>query len=105
MMKKIINFIKSKREKDRAIVGSIAATLIILLGFFILDYIAVMEKPPIGNTFFILVGSILVAIGFLIFVIIFKRLYDSRRRKRRREMRRKKHKIYYLNPEKEKNNF
>lgn len=104
-MKILTDFIKSKRLKDRAIVGSVVAILLILIGFFVLDFIAVMEKPPIGNTFFILIGLVLVASGFLIFIFIFKQLYNENRRIKRRKIRHKKHKIYYLKPEKEKDIF
>lgn len=92
----MLKILKSKKEKDRAIVGIIACCFILVVGYFVLNEIATLEDPPLGNTVYILIGLTLIAIGGLGILMILKYLYDIKKKKRRREIKRKKHKVVFL---------
>jgi hypothetical protein len=55
-----------------------------------------MEDPPLGNTIYILIGSLLVFLSVLGIFLILKYIYDSKKKKERRQRRRKNHKLFYL---------
>jgi heme/copper-type cytochrome/quinol oxidase subunit 2 len=98
----MINYIKSKSEKERAFLGILGCVILLLSGYFILNVVSVQEEPPLGNTFTIFIGSTLISIGVLGIVLILKFLYDYNKKKKKREARRKKHKLYFLKKEKDK---
>ncbi|WNM18776.1 hypothetical protein [Flavobacterium capsici] len=85
-----------KKEKNKAIAGIVLCFVLIIIGYIVLNTIATYEDPPIGHTFFILVGLSLIAIGSVGIIIIVKHLYDVKRKKKRREQKRKKHKLVFL---------
>ena len=55
-----------------------------------------MEKPTLGNTVYILIGSTISIVSILGIGVIVKYLYDYRKGKLRQERKRKKHKLVYL---------
>jgi uncharacterized membrane protein YuzA (DUF378 family) len=92
----MFNILKSKKEKDRAILGIIICVFLLIIGYLVLNFIATLEDPPLGHTIYILIGTSLIAIGGLGAVVILKYLYDSNKKKKRREMKRRKHKLVFL---------
>lgn len=78
-----ISIERSKREKrkrnNQIILFSIVAFFI---GYYILNYVAALEKPPIGATFNIILGCTIIAVSLLILLFTIKKQYFPKRRKR-----------------------
>jgi uncharacterized membrane protein len=85
-----------KKETTRAYIGIVFCAIVFVIGYFILNYISTKEEPPLGATFNILIGSILIATSAVGIIIILKYLYDLKEKLKRRERKRKKHKIVFL---------
>jgi uncharacterized membrane protein YbhN (UPF0104 family) len=71
--------IERKRRNNKIIFFSIIS---IGVGYYILDYVAALEKPPLGATFNILFGCIIIAIATLVMIFTIKRQYFPKKRKR-----------------------
>lgn len=56
------------------------------LGYYILNYVAALEKPPIGATFNIVLGCTIIAVSGLILLYTIKRQYFRKSRKRTRHV-------------------
>ena len=95
----MLDFLKNKKESEKVLIGIVICTLIILFGYTALYYASSKEDLFLGHTFFILIGTTLVAVGGLGIVLLLKYLYDYRRRQKRKELKRKKHKITFLKKE------
>ncbi len=78
---------RSKRERkqrnNRIILVCLAA---FSLGYYILNYVAALEKPPIGATFNIVLGCTIIAVSLLILIYTIKRQYFPKKRKRTRHV-------------------
>jgi len=75
--------------KEQYQIGIAICVVVLLIGYYILNFISTREEVPIkdifGNTFYILMGSVLIALsccGILILINKIRRL-DRKRRKRR----------------------
>lgn len=75
--------------KEQYLIGIAICGVVLLLGYYILNFISTREVVPIkdifGNTFYILMGSVLIALsccGILILISKIRKL-DRKRRKRR----------------------
>ena len=97
----MLKFLNLKKEQNRAILGIILCVIFIITGYIVLTTIATYEDPPLGHTFYILIGLTLISVGSLGFIMIVKYLYDLKQKKKRREIRRKKHKIVFLDKDSE----
>lgn len=95
----MLDFLKNKKESEKVLIGIGICTLIILFGYTALYYASSKEDLFLGHTFFILIGTTLIAVGGLGIVLLLKYLYDYRRRQKRKELKRKKHKITFLKRE------
>lgn len=93
----MIKYFMSRSMLERGIIGIIFCILLFAFGyFFILNYVSTLERPPLGNTLYILLGSTFSIVSLLGIVLIIKYLYDYKKRKLRKERKRKKHKLFYL---------
>lgn len=74
---------RSKREKkkrnNQIILFSIVA---FFLGYYILNYVAALERPPIGATFNIILGCTIIAVSLLILIFTIKKQYFPKKRRR-----------------------
>ena len=95
----MLNFLKNKKENEKVLIGIGICILIILFGYIVLNYASSKEDLFLGHTFFILIGTTLIAVGGLGIVLLLKYLYDYKRRQKRKELKRKKHKITFLKKE------
>ena len=81
----MFDYFMSKTEKQRGYIGIIVCELVFFLGYYILNYISVKEKLPLGNTIYILIGSTLMGascVGILL-IIRYLRKIERKLRKRR----------------------
>jgi len=78
-----ISIERSKREKKKRNNQIILFSLIaFFIGYYILNYVAALEKPPIGATFNIILGCTIIAVSLLILLFTIKKQYFPKRRKR-----------------------
>ena len=77
------SFSAARREKrirnNKIIFFSIVS---IGVGYYILEYVAALEKPPLGATFNILLGCSIIAVAGLILFLTVKKQYFPKKRKR-----------------------
>lgn len=92
----MIKYIMSKRTTERCLIGIGGCIIVFILGYIILNHISTMERPPFGNTIYILLGSALTFLSILGFILILKFMYDTKKKEKRRERKRKKHKLFFL---------
>lgn len=93
----MMKYFMSRSIMERGIIGIFICLLFFLFGyFFVLNYVSALEKPPLGNTVYILIGSTFSIVSILGIGVIIKYLYDYKKRKLRQEHKRQKHKLFYL---------
>ena len=93
----MMKYFMSRSIMERGLIGIFLCILLFLFGyFFVLNYVSTLEKPPLGNTLYILIGSTFSIVSVLGIGVIVKYLYDYNKRKLRQERKRKKHKLFYL---------
>lgn len=93
----MIKYFMSKSTEQRGLIGIVCCVILFSFGyFFILNYVSTLEKPPLGNTIYILLGSTISIIAILGILLIIKFLYDHKKKKKRKERKRRKHKLFYL---------
>ena len=78
---------KSKRERKKRNNTIILVCIVAFcLGYYILNYVAALDKPPIGATFNIVLGCALIAVSLIIFVYTVRRQFFPKRTKRTRHV-------------------
>jgi uncharacterized membrane protein len=93
----MIKYFMSKSAPERGLIGIICCLILFAFGyFFVLNYVSTLEKPPLGSTLYIVLGSTISIVSILGFLVILKFLYDHKKKKERKERKRKKHKLFYL---------
>ncbi len=74
---------KKSRERNSKYSKNIAISFVALcIGYFILNYVAALEKPPLGNTFHIVLGCVIIAVSGLFLITNIKKKYFPKKRKR-----------------------
>jgi accessory gene regulator protein AgrB len=76
-----------KTEKQRCYLGIIVCLLVFILGYYILNYISEEEKILLGNTIYILIGSVLMAASCIGVLLIIRHLRNLERKHRKRRSR------------------
>jgi hypothetical protein len=71
-----------KARKNRNYIIILVCIVSFLIGYYLLNYVAPMEKPPMGATFNIVLGCSIMAITTLVFVYTVKKQYFPKKRKR-----------------------
>jgi uncharacterized membrane protein len=71
---------RAKRNTNNAIIAVCFVSFFV--GYYILNYVAAMEKPPLGVTFNIVVGCSIMAVAGLVGVLTVKKQYFPKKRKR-----------------------
>ncbi|MBL0013501.1 MAG: hypothetical protein IPP30_06980 [Flavobacterium sp.] len=71
-----------KARKNRNNVIIVVSIVSFLIGYYLLNYVASMEKPPMGATFNIVLGCSIMAITTMVFVFTVKKQYFPKKRKR-----------------------
>jgi len=87
----------SKSIEKRGLIGIICCIILFAFGyFFVLNYVSILEDPPLGNTIYILLGSTISIASILGILIILKYLHDHKQKKEYKERKRRNHKLFYL---------
>lgn len=71
---------RAKKKRNNTIIFVCLITFFV--GYYILEYVAAMEKPPLGITFNIVLGCSIMAVTGLIGVLTVKKQYFPKKRKR-----------------------
>ena len=71
---------KARKYRNNTII--VVSLVSFLIGYYLLNYIASMEKPPLGATFNIVLGCSIMAITTMVFVFTIKKQYFPKKRKR-----------------------
>lgn len=78
---------RSKRERKKRNNSIILVCIVAFyLGYYILNYVAALEKPPIGATFNIVLGCTIIAVSLIILLYTVRRQFFPKRRKRTRHV-------------------
>lgn len=101
----MIKLLKLKTDKDKAILGIFICLIFLLVGYVLLNFVSKLEKPPLGQTVYIVFGIVFMAIACVGIFVIIRHLYSTNKNNKRKELRRKKHKLFYLKKELENEKF
>jgi uncharacterized membrane protein YdjX (TVP38/TMEM64 family) len=71
-----------KARKKRNNITILVCIMAFLIGYYLLNYVASMEKPPLGSSFNIVLGCTIMAITSIIFTYTVKKQYFAKKRKR-----------------------
>ncbi len=71
-----------KARKKRNNIAILVSVLGFLVGYYILNYVAAMEKPPLGATFNIVLGCTIMAVTTMVLIFLVKKQYFPKKRKR-----------------------
>ena len=72
--------LRSAKTRALKIIG--LSILVFAFGYYILNYVATWEKPPLGSTFCIIAGCILIAASVIVIAVTLKGLYFPRKKKK-----------------------
>ena len=71
---------RARKKRNNTII--LVSVMSFFIGYYILNYVAAMEKPPLGATFNIVLGCSIMATTTLVFVFTVKKQYFPKKRKR-----------------------
>ena len=71
---------KARKKRNNIII--LVSIMAFLVGYYLLNYVASMEKPPMGATFNIVLGCTIMAITAIVLVYTVKKQYFPQKRKR-----------------------
>ncbi len=74
---------KSRRPTDYQAYYILACVAVLALGYYMLDHVAAWEEPPLGNTFHIVVGCVLMAGSSLLLIKLIRQRYFPKKKKKR----------------------
>lgn len=71
-----------RSRKHRNQITILVSLVAFFVGYYILNFIAALEKPPLGATFNIVLGCTIMAVTAIVFVLTVKKQYFPKKRKR-----------------------
>lgn len=71
---------RARKNRNYTVIGVCFVTFFV--GYYILNYVASMEKPPLGATFNIVLGCTIMAVTGLVGVFTVKKQFFPKKRKR-----------------------
>jgi multisubunit Na+/H+ antiporter MnhB subunit len=73
-----------KRERDNKVIAICAVSIVLLgLGYFMVENLSKREKPPLGMTFNVIVGFLLMSIGVIVLAITLKNYFFPKKKKKK----------------------
>ena len=75
-----------KKKNSNALKYMLLSLIGICIGYYVLNYVATWEDIPLGNTFYVLLGCVMMATFAIILLVLLKQKYfpkKSRRKNRR----------------------
>ncbi len=83
-------------ETKKNFLGIAICIVVFVLGQILLEVVSKIEDPPLGNTFYIIIGCVLIVGSLLGIYFLIQRIRSIRKKRERR----KKSKIIFLDDEK-----
>ncbi len=83
-------------ETRKSFIGIAICIVLFVLGQILLEVVSKIEDPPLGNTFYIIIGCILIVGSLLGIYFLIQHIRSIRKKKERR----KKSKIVFLDDDK-----
>ena len=75
---------KKPAERKNALIKTVLFwTLVLALGYFLVEYVSEMDDPPLGMTFHVIVGCLLIAIALIVLFVKLKSYFFPKRKKNR----------------------
>jgi uncharacterized protein YjeT (DUF2065 family) len=75
---------RMRKDKENRLLKLVGICLVALgLGYYMLFHVSRMLKPPLGNTFYILMGCVFIAVSCLVLLVSLKHHFFPKRRKKR----------------------
>lgn len=76
-----VNRLRNERKKrNNSII--LFSFISLFIGHYILNYVAVLKEPPLGATFNIILGCVIIAVALLVIAYTVKKQYFPKRRRR-----------------------
>ncbi len=76
----------SKESKIKGFKLILICLVAFVFGFFLLEHISTLEKPPLGAIFNIIVGCILMAVSTLFIILTIKKMFFTKKRSKTRNI-------------------
>lgn len=73
-----------KQEKRRSYLGIALSILLFIIGQILLNYVSVMEKPPGGNTLYIILGTALILFSMIGMFFLIRHILQLNRKAHRK---------------------
>lgn len=75
---------KNPAERKNTMIKTVLFwTLVLALGYFLVEYVSEMDDPPLGMTFHIIVGCLLIAIALIVLFVKLKKYFFPKKKKNR----------------------
>ena len=74
-----------KKERKRCFISIALCAVGFLVGLFSLEFISKLESPPLGNTFYIIIGCTLMVLSVFGVYLLIKHLIGLNKTERRRK--------------------
>lgn len=75
------SFRRDKQNKMLTI--SVACILAFGIGYFMVEFISTRERPPLGMTFHIIVGCLLMAVSLIVLAVTAKKHFFPKKKKKK----------------------
>lgn len=74
---------KNRKKKLSDLIIVLAAFVLMLLGYYLLNEVATWEDPILGNTFHIVAGCTMMSVAGVIFFIFLRSKFSRKKRRKR----------------------
>lgn len=71
-----------RARRKRNLITMLVSFVTFFVGYYLLNFVAALEKPPLGDTFNIVLGCSIMAVTALVLVLTIKKQYFPKKRKR-----------------------
>jgi len=72
---------RSKIKGNQILKILVVSIVVLAMGYYALNHISTREKPPLGNTFYIVVGCAMIAASLLTIIVTLKKIFFPKRRR------------------------
>lgn len=73
---------RSRNKQNR--IPIIAASIVVFgIGYYILEFISTRERPPLGTTFHVILGCLLMCVSLIVLVLELKAVFFPKKRKKK----------------------
>lgn len=74
---------RSRNRQNRTFSIIAISLLGFAIGYFILEFISTRERPPLGTTFHVIIGCLLMCVSIIVLFVKLKGIFFPRKRKKK----------------------